>query len=153
MKLSLPPDRSLGFQTRRCHRAFDRLLNIRLSSHGLTSGIYYFLRALWQEDGITQRRLCELNHITEPTASRTRDVMAKAGLVALRPDAADKRKLQIFLTKKGRDLEKELLPYAIDINSVASEDIPPSDLQICLRVLRQMSRNLSNELKAAQDEE
>ncbi len=79
--------------------------------------------------------------------------MAKAGLVALRPDAADKRKLQIFLTKKGRDLEKELLPYAIDINSVASEDIPPSDLQICLRVLRQMSRNLSNELKAAQDEE
>ena len=38
--------RSLGFQTRRCHRAFDRVLNATLGPVGLSSGFWYFLRAL-----------------------------------------------------------------------------------------------------------
>ena len=64
----LAPERSLGFQVRRCHRAFDRVLNGHLASESLTSGFWYFLRALWQEDGATQKRLAQLNNVTEPTA-------------------------------------------------------------------------------------
>ena len=57
--MDLRPEDSLGFQVRRCHRAFDRLLNGYLSREGLTSGFWYFLRALWQENGATQRRLAK----------------------------------------------------------------------------------------------
>ena len=79
--MDLAPEESLGFQVRRCHRAFDRLLNAQLSREGLSSGFWYFLRALWQENGATQKRLAELNNVTEPTTVTTLNAMHRLGLI------------------------------------------------------------------------
>ena len=77
----LPPDRSLGFQVRRCHRAFDRVLNGHLAKDGLSSGFWYFLRALWMENGATQKRLSQLTNVTEPTAVTVLSAMDRLGLI------------------------------------------------------------------------
>lgn len=146
--MDLRPEDSLGFQVRRCHRAFDRLLNAYLAGEGLTSGFWYFLRALWQENGATQKRLAQLNNVTEPTTVTTLTAMARIGLVRRDRNVSDKRKLNVFLTRRAEGLKAELMPVAFRINEVAAAGIPAHDVAICLRVLKQMSENLSREFTA-----
>jgi len=145
----LPPEESLGFQVRRCHRAFDRALNAHLSRRGLTSGFWYFLRALWQENGATQKRLAELNNVTEPTTVTTLGAMDRLGLVRRERNAGDRRKLNVFLTPPGQALKAELMPLAYRVNDIAARGIPAEDLATCLSVLKRMSENLSMETQAA----
>lgn len=53
----LDPEQSLGYQVRRCHRRFDRLLSAYLARHDLKTGFWYYLRVLWLKDGVTQKYL------------------------------------------------------------------------------------------------
>lgn len=151
--MDLSPDDSLGFQVRRCHRAFDRLLNAYLGPQGLTSGFWYFLRALWQENGATQKRLSQLNNVTEPTTVTTLNAMARSSLVRRERDPADGRKLNVFLTPRAEALKGELMPLAYRINEVAGGGVSPEDLATTLRVLRRMSENLTREAAAVAAEE
>ncbi len=144
----LPPDQSLGFQVRRCHRAFDRVLNAHLAPAGLSSGFWYFLRALWQENGATQRRLAQLNNVTEPTAVAVLGAMERLDLIRRDRNRQDRRKLNIFLTPRGEALEAELIPTAARINDIAGEGVSPADLATCLSVLKRMSDNLTREAQA-----
>lgn len=144
-KGGLPPDQSLGFQVRRCHRAFDRVLNAHLAPAGLSSGFWYFLRALWQENGATQRRLAQLNNVTEPTAVTVLAAMERLDLIRRDRNVQDRRKINVFLTPRGEALEAELIPTAARINDIAGEGVAPADLATCLSVLRRMSDNLSRE--------
>lgn len=144
----LPPDQSLGFQVRRCHRAFDRVLNAHLAPAGLSSGFWYFLRALWQENGATQRRLAQLNNVTEPTAVAVLGAMERLDLIRRDRNRQDRRKLNVFLTPRGEALEAELIPTAARINDIAGEGVSPADLATCLSVLTRMSDNLTREAQA-----
>lgn len=144
-KAGLPPDESLGFQVRRCHRAFDRVLGAHLAPAGMTSGFWYFLRALWQENGATQRRLAQLNNVTEPTAVTLLAAMERLDLIRRDRNTQDRRKINVFLTPRGEALEAELIPTAARINDIAAEGVSPQDLATCLRVLKQMTDNLSRE--------
>ncbi|WP_293902244.1 MarR family transcriptional regulator [Phenylobacterium sp.] len=143
--VDLPPGDSFGFQVRRCHRAFDRLLNVYLARKGLTSGFWYFLRALWQENGATQKRLSQLNNVTEPTTVTTLNAMTRIGLVRRERNVADRRKLNVFLTPKAEGLKALLMPDAHEINAIACAGVDPADLAVGLRVLKQMSANLTRE--------
>jgi len=141
----LPPEESLGFQVRRCHRAFDRVLNGHLAPSGLSSGFWYFLRALWQEDGATQKRLAQLNIVTEPTAVTLLGAMERLGLISRARNTQDRRKINVFVTPKGAALKRELMPQAHRINEIAAAGIAPEDIATCLSVLHRMSENLTRE--------
>ena len=143
--MDLRPDDSLGFQVRRCHRAFDRVLNAYLGREGLTSGFWYFLRALWQENGATQKRLAQLNNVTEPTAVAVLGAMERLGVIRRERNAVDRRKVNVFLTDRADDLKAELMPIAYRINEIAGDGITPGEIDTCLSVLRRMSENLTRE--------
>lgn len=145
MAPALPTENSLGFQVRRCHRAFDRVLNGHLATQGLSSGFWYFLRALWQENGATQRRLAQLNNVTEPTAVTVLAAMERMALIRRERNAEDRRKLNVFLTPRGAALEAELAPLARRINEIAGQGISAEEVASCLSVLKRMSANLAAE--------
>lgn len=44
-------EQSVGHQVRQTHRALRRALKARIRPYGITPGMWYFLRALWEEDG------------------------------------------------------------------------------------------------------
>jgi MarR family transcriptional regulator, organic hydroperoxide resistance regulator len=148
-KRGLPPEESLGFQVRRCHRAFDRVLHAHLAPVGLSSGFWYFLRALWQENGATQKRLAQLNNVTEPTAVTLLAAMERLDLIRRDRNTQDRRKINVFLTPRGEALEGDLIPTAARINAIAGEGIAPGDLATCLSVLKRMTDNLANEAARA----
>jgi DNA-binding MarR family transcriptional regulator len=139
------PMNSIGYLTRITFRAFSRHLERRTLPHGVSSGQWPFLRALWNEEGLTQRELSRRVAMREPTTVTALNVLEKSGLVKRVPSTEDNRKIHIFLTAKGRKLRDKLIPFVADVNKIASVGLSEKDIEILRRVLLQMSDNLSKE--------
>lgn len=142
----LPLDVSVGYQIRITHRLVQRALQARISPHGVTLGMWYFLRVLWQGDGITQRELSNRIGTMEPTTLSAIMAMERAGIVRRVRNSRDRRKINVFLTDHGRSLEPLLLPAAIAVVEDSVRGIPPAEVGLLLRMLGTMQRNLGEAL-------
>lgn len=139
------PDSSVGYLVRDVHRAFSRALQTRIASHGVSMGQWFFLRALWDEDGLTQRELSQRVGMMEPTTVTALNSMERRSLVERVRNPHDRRKVNIYLTPKGRGLREVLLPCAADINDQATRGITDENLTITIEVLRRMGVNLGDD--------
>ena len=146
-KLVLPPDRSVAFQIRRAHLAFVRFLTGRLAKHDLKSSYYYYLRSLWLNDGVTQRDLSDSTQVTETTTVQILKSMVNEGLIERVRDPDDKRKVLVSLTPLGRSLEDTLLPYAAELNQIATKGLSASDIATTIKVIKQVAENLEEAFK------
>ncbi len=137
--------RGIAYLLRDTHRALSRVLAVRIAAHGVSIGQWYFLRALWEEDGLTQRELSHRVGMMEPTTVTALNGMEKRGLVERVRNVRDRRKMNIHLTEKGRSLREKLMPIEADINHIAVQGLALSEEESFERVLRSILQNLSEE--------
>lgn len=135
---------SVGYLLRDTYRAFTKVLQMRIATEGVTIGQWYFLRVLWDEDGLTQRELSQRVGMMEPTTVTALNGMEKRGYVRRVRNAEDKRKVNIYLTDRGRSLRNILLPHAIDVNIRAVAGVSAEDVETVRRTLHAMKRNLAD---------
>jgi DNA-binding MarR family transcriptional regulator len=133
---------SSGYLVRDAHRAFQRLLERRISPFGVTRGQWYFLRVLWITDGLSQRELSARVGMMEPTTVIALRSMEKSGLIRRVRGDDDRRKVLVFLTAKAKRLRSELLTVARTITDEAEEGIAPRDLAAFRRIVARMTENL-----------
>lgn len=148
----LPFENSVGYQIRITHRLVQRYLQSKIEPHGVTLGMWYFLRALWHEDGLTQRELSRRLGTMEPTTLTAIAAMEKAGLVTRVRNATDRRKLNVFLTEKGRGLKAALLPLAVEVVHAATDGFSPAEVRQFLKFLDAIQANVGRELADAAPE-
>jgi len=134
---------SVGAAVRFTHLAFAEDLQARLAAHRVSAGMWFLLRSLWEEDGITQRELSRRVGVTEPTTVQQLRNMVNMGIVVRKPSTTDKRKMHVHLSASGRALERELLPYAREVNLAALEGIPAGEIERVQRTLERMRANLA----------
>ena len=108
-------------------RLFARTLQTRLASHGVSTGQWPLLLYLWEQDGLSQRQLSRRVQIEEPTTTRTLDRMERDDLVYRRRDERDRRRINVFLTARGKELKEELLPFAQEVNTLATHGLSAQD--------------------------
>lgn len=133
---------SIGYLLRDTYRAFTKVLQARINAHGVSIGQWYFLRVLWDEDGLTQRELSQRVGMMEPTTVTALNGMEERGYVRRVRNAGDRRKVNIYLTEQGRALRNVLLPHAIDVNMRAVAGVPPEDIEALRRTFNAMKHNL-----------
>jgi DNA-binding MarR family transcriptional regulator len=138
----LPFDESLGYQVRELNRAIQRGLQARIGPHGATLGAWYFLRVLWEEDGLTQRELAARTAMQEPTAVIALRGMEAAGWIRREPSAEDRRKVAIHLTPAGRALRETLLPEAHAVLEEAMRGMSAEERATLVGLLRRARANL-----------
>lgn len=143
----LPLDRSLGNQIRMTHRSLQRFLQARIGPYGVTLGMWYYLRALWDEDGLTQAELSRRIGTMEPTTLSAIQEMERRGLVQRARNDADRRKIDVFLTEKGRDLQARLLPLAVDVVDTAALGFSAREVPFLLALLRQIQLNIESRIR------
>ena len=56
----------------------------------------------------------------------------------------NRRKVNIYLTPKGRSLREVLLPCAAEVSDLATRGIEPADLALAIDLLHRMIINLSD---------
>lgn len=143
----LPFERSVGYQVRMTHRALQRYLQQHIEPHGVTPGMWYFLRALWHEDGLTQRELSDIVGTMEPTTLTAIRAMEKNGLVTRTRSEQDRRKINIHLTSRGLALRDELLPLARKVVDHAVEGFSDREREGLMQYLGLIQRNLARHIE------
>jgi MarR family transcriptional regulator, organic hydroperoxide resistance regulator len=140
--VDLPTSESIGYQIRATHRLLQRVLQLKLEPFGVTLGMWYFLRALWNEDGLTQRELSRRVGTMEPTTLAAIVSMEQSGLVRRVRSKSDRRKQHVHLTAKGRDLQRKLIPLARAVVATAVEGFETREVQQLLEALTEIQKNL-----------
>jgi MarR family transcriptional regulator, organic hydroperoxide resistance regulator len=141
-RVTLDPTTSVGYQLRITHRMMQRALQAKIAPAGATLGMWYFLRALWTEDGLTQRELSDRTGTMEPTTMSAIQSMEEKGLVTRVRNEKDRRKINVFLTERGRALEQELLPVAASVVASSVQGFSEREVALLIDLLHGVQRNL-----------
>jgi len=136
---------SVGFVVREVWRLFARCLAPRIAREGVSIGMWFVLRMLWDEDGMTQRELGERVGINGPTMVTALNSMERAGLVKRIHNQADRRKINIFLTERGRKLKSKLWPMAAEVLALGLSGLNRSQVQSLNKMLAQVRTNLERD--------
>ncbi len=136
-------ENSVGYVIRATHLTFAKYLRNRLQPHKVTPGQWFFLRALWQEEGLSQRELSRRVRTTEPTTVSALRLLARNGLIERVRNTQDRRTINIFLTPKGRELKDTLLPGVLELNRIATDGLSREEVHDAFRLLNKMQQNVA----------
>jgi len=138
-------DSSLGFVVNRTAYMFRQKLQegFRAHGHSTTPEEFAVLRVLWKQDGRRQGELANYSFKDRTTITRLIDGLVRKKLVERKTDAADRRAVCTWLTKKGKALEEELVPIAQELVSQATRNVSQGELEATLRTLKTAQANVN----------
>ena len=139
----LAPDDTVGFLLWDTTRAFTARFSKRIARHGVTFGLWPFLRALWEEDGLTQRQLSERVRMKGPTTVAAVNRLEERGLVRRTHNEQDGRKINVFLTPEGRRIYDLVMPEVAAINRQGIAGLTESEQEDLKRLLRGLRGNMT----------
>lgn len=147
--LTFKPDDSVGYLLRMTSRAFTRAFQVRIEQDGITIGMWYYLRALWEEDGLTQSELSQKVETMDPSTGSALRKMERLGLIYRSADRKDRRKWHIFLTDKAKKNRGKYLRHSVELQDFVKR-ILTSKEEIMLRaILKKLRESLKNERRLA----
>ncbi|MEM8632108.1 MAG: MarR family transcriptional regulator [Pseudomonadota bacterium] len=92
------------------------------------------------KDGQTPLKLAEAFQVPKTTMTHTIAGLEKHGLVDIRPNPADKRSKQVWLTPKGQALRDETIARFIPLFDELADAIPPDRIAAILPVLEEVRK-------------
>ncbi|WP_226002173.1 MarR family winged helix-turn-helix transcriptional regulator [Paenibacillus sp. BJ-4] len=125
----------ISSQMRRNYSESLRELNLYVGQDNL-------LYRLWLGDGVTQMQLCEHLKCEPPTVTNMVKSLEQNGFIYRKRDEQDARVMRIFLTDKGKELEKP-----VDIKWREQQDkllhsISTEDRLILRQLMQKMESNI-----------
>ncbi|MFD1746172.1 MarR family winged helix-turn-helix transcriptional regulator [Rhizobium helianthi] len=125
------------------NRRLRALFDMRARESGLTLARARTLFALSRRGRLSQKDLAQELEIETPTLVRVLDGLEKQSLIERRAGDADRRVKEIHVTPEGEAVGQKVQELARTLRSQLVEGIPEQDLEIALRVLLQLNRNLA----------
>ncbi len=86
-------EESLGYQVNHLARLLAQALAVSIAPYGVVPGQFAQLLALFEQDGLTQRELCDRVQIEQATMAKTLQRMQRDDLVQCNPDPDDRRRM------------------------------------------------------------
>jgi DNA-binding MarR family transcriptional regulator len=120
-------------------------LGRRLEPHGVHPGQDYLLDELWHEDGQAIGVLASRIGVEVPTLVRTVTRMEASGLVRREADPADRRRVIVRLTPRGRELERVVPGILAEVTEQATAGMSPGEREQLVRLLLELRTNLGGE--------
>jgi MarR family transcriptional regulator, organic hydroperoxide resistance regulator len=117
------------------------LLEQRVRDQGVSYSTFFFLRALWEGEGVSQGELSSRVVASAPTTMAALYTLKDAGLVTIKDDPRDGRRTVIGLTARGRAMERILLPRLARLNRQLLDGLSRQDVAALRRMLRTIQEN------------
>ena len=133
---------SLGYQVNHLARLLAHALGARIAPHGVVPGQFAQLLTLYEQDGLSQRELCDRVHVEQATMANTLQRMQRDGLVRCVPDPSDRRRIRVHLTEHARAIEHHLVTAALAVNATATEGLTAAETAACLSLTTRLIHNL-----------
>ena len=142
------PTRSIGYLVKVLSQLNHRCMQSLLAAYDLTPFHWLVLRCLWQENGLPVSDITQRLQEVGGTMTGVLDRMEERALVSRVRDPADRRVYRIFLTKKGQDLEHELMPLVEIARKKLYKGIAQKDLATFESVAGRLIDNCNGMLDA-----
>lgn len=113
-----------------------------LSSVGLRAGQDRLLRRLWDGDGLTQVELAQQMSVQPPTVNKMLGRLEAAGLVERRVDPEDNRFSRVYLTERGRHVQRDVEAAFSRMEDRVVANLSVEERVLLRRLLLQVYENL-----------
>ena len=125
-------------------RAMSRMLQNVITNAGydITIEQWVIIANLNRKNGQFQQQLADNTYKNKTSVTRMINALEKNGLVERIPDPKDLRQKRIFLTTKGGQLYKKLMPLAMQVQEKATQGIEPDEMEICKNILLKIYNNI-----------
>lgn len=111
---------------------------------GLYLGQEMALFILWEEEGLTQTELGEHLGVDPSTVTKTIKRLEHGGIIERRQDEQDRRVWRVYLTEKGRELQKPVGKIWEELESLTIANLSDVELALLKRILGQILDNLTS---------
>jgi DNA-binding MarR family transcriptional regulator len=135
-------EQSLGYQVNHLARFLAQALAARIAPYGVVPGQFAQLLVLFEQDGLTQRELCDRVRIEQATMAKTLQRMQRDGLVRCVPDPDDRRRIRVYLTDQARAIEHDLAAAARSVNTLATDGLTDAETASYLNLTARLIHNL-----------
>lgn len=136
-----------GALLRAAHRQYTKALQYRLADHGMPIGLWYFLAALAEKDGVSQRALSRRVGTVEPAAVSVLGQMEKRGWIVRDRDPQDQRRRVVFLTDEGRGVHDRLQPVLERLDDARTHGLSREQAATLQSLLGTMARSIERSLE------
>jgi MarR family transcriptional regulator, organic hydroperoxide resistance regulator len=140
-----PLSTGLGYLIRTTHKVMSRRLTEELAKHGIAFKQYFYLRALLEEDRISQIELSERVGMNRATVTSVVDTLERQGLVRRLADPHDRRVYLVALTAKGAKLRGPIMDTIASIQRAASAGLTERELAQFRRTAEKIQQNLESD--------
>ena len=134
------PGYLISIATKLIKKAIDEALK----PHGVTAAQWGILGRLYEEDGLLIVEIAKRLFTEPPTITRMLDLLEKEGFVTRKTKEGDRRAYEIFLTKKGKDMEEVLRLKVFDTIDNATKGLSEKEITAFKNTLRNIINNLSS---------
>lgn len=145
MGVDYVPEQSLGFILNDVARLLRRNFNRRIQTLGLTQTQWQALVQIAIRQGMRQSELADILEVQPISVARLIDRMQSAGWVERRPDATDRRAINLYLTDKVEPILKDLKKHALEVRGEALAGISEKEQEMMMKNLLLMRGNLTKE--------
>jgi DNA-binding MarR family transcriptional regulator len=125
-------------------RAMAEASEAAFQRHGVRSGQLWILRRLWDEDGQTPGEIARQLELSTPTVTKAAMRMEAAGLIDRRPDPRDARLVRLFLSGRGRALEKTIAEEMAQLARRSLATLGDDEVRALVAALTMIRRNLQS---------
>lgn len=112
---------------------------------GIHPGQIPVLSVLKRQEGVSQREIADMLHIKPPTVTVTLQRLEKSGFVCRKPDPRDQRISRIFLTEKGRSMDKTFEQLIFKNEEILTRGFSEEEKDLLGQMLQRMVNNLMEE--------
>jgi DNA-binding MarR family transcriptional regulator len=140
--------RELGRATGEMRMYLRQYLQVQIREHevDITFELLEILAYLYRKDGVNQQEIADTMVKDKSSMTYLIDSLVKRGMVTRKEDQQDRRNKLIFLTEKGKRLEKKLNPWVVAIYEKATDGLTTAEVQQALGLIQKMNENLRKQL-------
>lgn len=129
----------IGHLLRRAHQRASAIFQSYMGHEQITPTQFAALVKLRDEGELSQNHLGRLTAMDPATIQGVTRRLIDRGLVQIRPDETDRRRMLLRLTDEGRKLTEDIIPYGFDITDDTLEPLSAEEQEVFLRLLKKIS--------------
>ena len=134
---------SFDFLIRDTRLRLYKYIERRIARQGIPLRVWFPLRVLYRNEGITQRELGQMLGFGDAHAGVIVGVMQRHKLVAREPNRSDKRRIDLYLTQAGRKKTRQTLREMRRINAKITAGFSAAERQSFHALLTRAHENLA----------
>lgn len=134
---------SLDFLIRDTRLRLYKYIETRIERQGVPLRVWFPLRVLYRNEGITQRELGQMLGFGDAHAGVIVGVMQRHRLVSREPSRIDKRRINLYLTPEGRKKTQQMLREMRRINAKITAGFSAAEQETFRALLTRAHENLA----------